>query len=301
MCASALRVPIILGPTGVGKSRAAFEVARRLGGEIVVADSRQVYQQLDIATNKPSPADRSLVAYHMIDFADPRRRLSVQEWAEGAAAAIAGIAARGHLPIVEGGSSLYVDVLADGFNLAGVPPRPERRLELERMDVAGLAQLLDQLDPQADVDRRNPVRLVRAVEILESAGPPLSRHRRRQPPGWDALRIGLQAPLEVVDERLRVRSREQVRRGLVEETRRALEDGVPESAGVLSGIGYREALAHLRGDLSIDQLPQAMAAANRRYARRQLRWLRRDGRVHWIHAVEDPVPAILGYLEKVLP
>jgi tRNA dimethylallyltransferase len=294
-------VPVILGPTGIGKSRAAFEVARRLGGEIVVADSRQVYRQLDIATNKPSVAERGLVAYHMVDFFDPRGRLSVQEWAEGAAAAIAGISARGHLPIIEGGSGLYVDVLADGFNLAGVPPRPERRQQLERLDVAALARLVDELDPEADVDRRNPVRLVRAIEILESAGPPLSRHRRRQPPGWEALRIGLRAPLEVVDERLRLRSLEQVRRGLVEETRTALESGVPPTAGVLSGIGYREALAHLRGDLSFDELPRSMAAANRRYARRQLRWLRRDGRVHWIEAVDDPVPAILGYLEKVLP
>jgi tRNA dimethylallyltransferase len=297
----ALRVPVILGPTGIGKSRAAFEVARRLDGEIVVADSRQVYRGLDIATNKPGPAERDQVAYHMIDVAEPSSRISVHEWAKGAADAIAGIAGRGRLPIVEGGSSLYVDVLADGFNLAGVPPRPGRRQELERLDVAGLARLVDQLDPEADVDRRNPVRLVRAVEILEAAGPPLSRHRRRQPPGWEALRIGLQAPLEVIDERLRRRSLEQVRRGLIDETISALEASVPESAGVLSGIGYREALAHLRGELSLEQLPQAMAAANRRYARRQLRWLRRDERVHWIDAVDDPVPAILGYLETVLP
>jgi tRNA dimethylallyltransferase len=293
-------VPLILGPTGIGKSRAAFELARRLDGEIVVADSRQVYRLLDIATNKPGPAERAAVSHHMIDFADPRQTLSVHDWVTGASAAIEEIAGRGRLPILEGGSTLYVDVLTEGLNLAGVVPNPERRRELEAMPLAQLVARLDSLDEQAQVDRRNPVRLVRAIEILEAVGPPLELRRGRQAPPWKPLRIGLEAPLEVIDERLRVRSREQVRRGLVAETRAALEEGVPPGAAVLSGIGYREALAHLRGELSLERLPEAMASSNRRYARRQLRWLRRDRRIHWIPAIEDPVPAILSYLEKVV-
>jgi tRNA dimethylallyltransferase len=289
---------VILGPTGIGKSRAAFEVARALGGEVVVADSRQVYRRLDIATNKPTPAQRQAVPYHLVDFVDPVRPFNVHDYVASASTAIAEIAAGGRLPVVEGGSVLYVNALTDGYALAGTPPRPDRRRELERLSVAELATLLDRLDPAAEVDRRNPVRLIRAIEILEVSGPPLARHRRRRPPEWRAIRVGLEAPLEVVDRRLEERSREQVERGLIEETRRALEAGVPASSQVLTGIGYKEALAHLRGELTLAELPLKMAQSNRRYARYQLRWLRRDDRIHWVEAVADPVPAILKHLAE---
>jgi tRNA dimethylallyltransferase len=159
-----------------------------------------------------------------------------------------------------------------------------------------LAAMLHRLDPSARVDVRNPARLVRAIEVLEVAGPPLARLRRRQPPPWDVTRIGLVADLSVIDERLARRSRKQVERGLLEETRGALDAGVPPGAPVLTGIGYAEAAACLRGEVSREELPEVMARSNRRYARRQLRWLRRDKRIVWFDAGTDPVPAILDYL-----
>jgi tRNA dimethylallyltransferase len=291
-------VPLFVGPTGIGKSRAAFEVARALGGEIVVCDSRQVYDRLDIATNKPPPEDLRAVPHHLVGVADPRTAYTVFEFVEAANAAIAGIAARGRLPIVEGGSMLWADALAEGFSLAGVPPRPERRAELERLPVAELAGLVRRLDPEARVDERNPVRLVRAIEVLEVAGPPLATHRTRRPPPWTPLRIGLTAPLDVIDRRLAERSRRQVERGLVEETRAALAAGVPPDAPVLTGIGYAEALLCIRGEVSPEDLPEVMARANRRYARRQLRWLRRNPAITWFDATADPVPGILGFLRE---
>jgi len=292
------RVPMILGPTGIGKSRAAFEVARALGGEIVVCDSRQVYDRLDIATNKPSPEDIRQVRYHLVGVADPRATYTVFEFVEAANAAIAGIAARGRLPIVEGGSMLWADALAEGFSLAGVPPQPGRRAELERLPVSELAGMVRRLDPDARVDERNPVRLVRAIEVLEVAGPPLAERRTRRPPPWSPLRIGLTAGLDVIDRRLAERSRRQVERGLVEETRAALAAGVPPDAPVLTGIGYAEALICIRGEIGIEDLPEATARANRRYARRQLRWLRRNPAITWLDATADPVPGILGCLRE---
>lgn len=289
-------VPLILGPTGIGKSRAAFEVARALGGEIVVCDSRQVYDRLDIATNKPSAEDMREVRYHLVGIADPRTTYTVFEFVAAANSAIADIVARGRLPVVEGGSMLWADALAEGFSLAGVPPRPERRAELERLPAAELAGLLHELDPEAEVDERNPVRLVRAIEVLEVAGPPLARLRTRRPPPWTPLRVGLIADLEVVDRRLAERSRRQVERGLIEETRAALAWGVPPDAPVLTGIGYAEALMHLRGEVALEDLPEVMARSNRRYARRQLRWLRRNPAITWFDATGDPVPGILGFL-----
>jgi len=291
-----LRVPVIVGPTGIGKSQLAFRLALALDGEIVVADSKQVYRRLDIATNKPSPEQRAQVRYHMVDFIDPADGFNAARYVQGARAAIADIAARGKTPIVEGGTMLYVDALCDGFSLTGVPPNPALRAELEDLEVSALRARLLSLDPDPGVELQNPIRMIRAIEILQVAGPPLRRLRTRTPPPWEALRIGLSAPLEVIDLRLGERSRQQVARGLVAETRSALEAGVPATAPVLTGIGYADTLVHINGELTLEELPLAMARSNRRYARRQLRWWRRDQRVRWFEIEPDPLPAILNYV-----
>jgi len=293
-----LRVPVIVGPTGIGKSQLAFDLAVELGGEIVVADSKQVYERLDIATNKPDAEHRRRVRYHMIDFIDPAATFNAAQYVRGAREAIIDIASRDRLPIVEGGTMLYVDALTDGFSLTGVPPDPELRAELEMLDAAALRERLLELDPDPGVDLQNPVRMIRAIEVLRVSGPPLRRLRARTPPPFDPLRIGLAAALDVIDERLERRSRRQVERGLVAETQAALDAGVPATAQVLTGIGYAEALAHIRGELSRDELPRAMARSNRRYARRQLRWWRRDPRVRWFDIEPDPLPAILSYVRE---
>ena len=293
---------MVVGPTGIGKSQLAFELALALGGEVVVADSRQVYRVLDIATNKPSPEMRSRIPYHMIDFVDPGSSFSAAEYVKGALAAIGDIAGRQKTAIVEGGTMLYVDALCDGFTMTGIPPNASLRAELAALSVEKLRERLLALDPDPGVDTRNPVRMVRAVEILEAAGPPLRRLRERHPPSWAAVRIGLTAPLEVIDRRLEERSRRQVERGLVAETQAALDAGVPAGAQVLTGIGYAEALARIRGELNDAELPLAMARSNKRYARRQLRWWRRDPRVRWFEiddiSGEPDLPAILNYVEE---
>ena len=289
-------VPVIVGPTGIGKSQVAFDLALQLGGEIVVADSRQVYQRLDIATNKPSEEHRRQVRYHMIDFVDPTASFNAAQYVEGARAAIEDIASRGRIPIVEGGTMLYVDALCDGFSLTGVPPNPVLRAELAALEVPAVRERLLAIDADPGVDLENPVRMIRALEILETAGPPLRRLRTRTPPSWSPIRIGLAVDLPTIDRRLADRSRQQVARGLVAETQAALHAGVPATAHVLTGIGYAEALAHIRGELTLEELPLAMARSNRRYARRQLRWWRHDQRIRWFEIEPDPLPGILSYV-----
>jgi tRNA dimethylallyltransferase len=193
---------------------------------------------------------------------------------------------------------LYVDALCDGFSLTGVPPNPELRAELQNLDVSVLRQRVLALDDDPGVDLQNPVRMIRAIEVLQVAGAPLKRLRTRTPPPWNSLRIGLTAPLDVIDGRLDERSRRQVERGLVAETRAALEAGVPATAPVLTGIGYAETLAHIRGELTLEQLPKAMAQSNKRYARRQLRWWRHDPRVKWFEIEPDPLEDILRYVRS---
>jgi tRNA dimethylallyltransferase len=293
-----LLIPVIVGPTGIGKSELAFRLALELNAEIVVADSKQVYQRLDIATNKPDQEHRRAVRYHMVDFVDPAASFNAAHYVQGASDAIADIESRRRVPVIEGGTMLYVDALCDGFSLTGVPPDPELRAALEALDASALRERLLALDGDPGVDLQNPVRMIRAIEVLQVAGPPLRALRTRKPPRWEALRIGLTAPLEVIDRRLGERSRRQVERGLIAETQSALDAGVPETAPVLTGIGYAEALAHIRGEVSLEELPEVMARNNRRYARRQLRWWRRDPRVTWFEIEPDPLPAILKHVRS---
>jgi tRNA dimethylallyltransferase len=290
------KVAAILGPTAVGKSRVALELAQRLGAEVVVADSRQVYRRLEIATNKPSPEDRRRVRYHGLDLADPEGTFNVHQYVE----AVTPVMRSGTPVVVEGGSNLYLDALLDGLTLAGVPPRPGRRAELDRLDTEELAALTRRLDPTAELDFANRVRLVRAIEVLEVAGPPLSRLRSRVEPPWQGIRIGLQLPAVELHRRIADRCLRQLERGLLEETREALAAGVPPTSQALSGTGYAEAVAHLQGRVSREQLPELMARNNRRLAKRQLTWLRRDSRVRWFPAAPDPCPAILNHLEQAL-
>lgn len=292
------RVVVIVGPTGIGKSQLAFDLAEKIGGEIVVADSRQVYRLLDIATNKPPGEYRRRVRYHMIDFVDPSASFNAADYVRGARDAIAEILGRGHVPVVEGGTMLYVEALTEGLTLGGVPPNAALRRELDLLDLAALRARLVALDPDSRVDVQNPVRMIRAIEVLEAVGPPLQRLRTREAPPWNFVRVGLTASLEVIDKRLERRSREQVARGLVAETQAALDAGVPATAPVLTGIGYAEALAHIRGEVLLADLPTVMARSNRRYARRQLRWWRRDPRVRWFEIEPDPAAAILKYVEN---
>jgi tRNA dimethylallyltransferase len=288
-----LLIPVIVGPTGIGKSELAFRLAQELNAEIVVADSKQVYQRLDIATNKPSAEHLRAVRYHMVDFVDPASSFNAAQYLHGANDAIADIESRDRAAVIEGGTMLYVDALCDGFSLTGVPPDPELRAVLESLEPSELRDRLLSLDGDPGVDLQNPVRMIRAIEVLQVAGPPLRALRTRKPPPWEALRVGLTAPLDVIDRRLGERSRRQVERGLVAETQSALDAGVPETAPVLTGIGYAEALAHIRGEVTLEELPELMARNNRRYARRQLRRWRRDIRVTWFEIEPDPLPAIL--------
>jgi tRNA dimethylallyltransferase len=292
-------VLVVVGPTGIGKTRAAFELARRLGGEVVVADSRQAYQRLHIATNHPPDEYRAEVTYHGIELVDPIDGVvNVAGWLHVVRPAIESALVAGRTPVVEGGSMLWVDALTEGYDLAAVPPNPARRAELARVGTEELADVLRRLDPDADVDVLNPARIVRAIEILEAVGPPLDARRRRQPPPWKPLRLGLEAPMEVVERRLQARCAEQVKRGLVAETRAALGAGIPREHPVLTGIGYAEAVARIDGVLTASELPERMLRSNRRYAKRQLNWFKRHPKTTWVGAEPDPVPAMLELLEN---
>jgi tRNA dimethylallyltransferase len=284
----------VVGPTAAGKTDLSLALADRFPIEILVADSRQVYRGMDVGTAKVGEAGRRRVAHHLLDLVDPSEPFTVAQWAERARTLIPEIAARGRLPLVVGGTGLYVMALVDGFDFASQPWSPEvrRRLadELEAEGLRVLAERLGRLDPAsaARTDLRNPRRVLRALERAELAGAAAADTVGADPyPGMTAL-LGLRRPLTILDRRIGERAAAMFRGGLLAETRSLLERSFDPALPALTGHGYAEAARHLAGEWDLEQAIEVTARRIRRYARRQLSWFRRDRRVKWVEAGERP-------------
>lgn len=278
----------IVGPTAVGKSRLALELAEELRADIVTADSRQVYRYMDIGTAKPSRAEQACVRHYMIDLVTPDEPYSVKRFGVEARRVLERVRAMGRVAFVVGGTGFYVRALLDDMSLPAVPPNPPLRAELKADAQAhGSGALHARL---AAVDRssasrihqNNLPRIVRALEIVEYLGAPVPP----QPsvPGTPALYLGLHRDRERLYRAADARVRAQVRAGLVEETRLLLEMGYGFDLPALAGLGYREMVAYLRGEIALERAIERYQAATRHYIRRQLTWFRQDRRIVWLDA-----------------
>ncbi|MDR7568846.1 MAG: tRNA (adenosine(37)-N6)-dimethylallyltransferase MiaA, partial [Armatimonadota bacterium] len=251
------RLPVlaIVGPTAVGKTEVAVLVAERIGGEILCADSRTVYRGMDIGTAKPSPQLRARVPHHLLDVVEPHEVFTVQRFQQLARETIARIRARDRVPMLVGGTGLYVRAVLDGLRIPPVPPDWElrRRLEEEEHRQPGvLFRRLREVDPEsaARIHPTNLRRLIRALEIWHHLGVPPSQVRARGPEE-PSLRVGLTMDRRMLYARIDRRIDEQLQAGFVEEVRRLLAGGVPPSAPALQALGYREIAAHLHGEMSL--------------------------------------------------
>ena len=285
------RLVCLVGPTASGKSALALELAERLGGEIVSADSRQVYRRLDIGTAKPTRAERARVPHHCLDLVEPDEPFDAARFRGVAAAAIAEIHRRGRAALVVGGTGLYLRVLLRG--LCPAPPRvPALRAVLERQvaeqGAPSLHRRLATLDPAAAgrIDPRDAVRIVRALEVGLASGRRLSewqaRHRFAETP-YDALVIGLARGVAELDARIAARARRMVEAGFLEELRALRARDFGPGAPGLGAVGYRELLACLDGGSDLAQGLAAAVRATRRFAKRQRTWFRREADVVWRH------------------
>jgi tRNA dimethylallyltransferase len=279
----------IVGATATGKTALAVRLAERLGGEIVNADSRQVYRGMDIGTAKPSIEQRRRVRHWLVDVVDPDAPFSLGAYLDLAHEAIAQCRTRGVLPIVCGGTGQYVWALLEGWEVPRVPPDPALRGELEalaeREGAGALVAELERVDPAyaATVDRSNVRRLVRALEVYRRTGRPVSACRTRRPPEWEALVLGLACPRGELYRRIDARVDQMIAGGLVEEVRGLLERGYGRDLPALSGIGYRQACQHLAGELSLEDATARIKTETHRLARMQHAWFRReDARIHWL-------------------
>lgn len=293
----------IVGPTAVGKTRVSIQLAQEFNGEIVSADSRQVYRGMDIGTAKPTVEERRLVPHHLIDVVAPGEPFTLAEYQQAAYAAIADIHAHGHLPLLVGGSGLYVRAVLDGLSIPRVAPDLARRAELERADAAALYAHLQQLDPlaAARIDPRNKRRVIRAIEVCEIAGEPLSRLQSQRAPNYRVLRIGLTLPRQELYRRINMRVDEMMAVGLVEEVRGLLERGYPLDTPALSGLGYRQMALYVRGEATLEEATRLLKRDTRRFVHHQYSWFRPDDpRIHWFDLSTSGYDAIrellLGFL-----
>ncbi len=285
-----VRVLAIVGPTAAGKSALGLEVALRHGGEIVSADSMQVYRGLDIGTAKPSPAERASVRHHLIDVADPREDFNVAVYRRLAAQAVECISRRGLLPVVVGGTGLYVRALLHDYDFSAPGADSQVRYALlRRAGTEGPEALhaeLARVDPVAaeKVNPRDTRRIIRALEVWQATGRPISAGWRGAGFTYDALLVGLRLERAELYARIDRRVEAMLLAGLVEEVRGLVREGY--STAVISGqaLGYKEIVAHLEGRMSLKEAAGEIKRATRRYAKRQMTWFRREPGVVWLDA-----------------
>lgn len=281
---------VVLGPTASGKSSLGIALAQEWRGEIVSADSRQVYRGLDIGTAKVTSAERALVPHHLLDVADPLEEVyTVSQFQHDAIQAINTILAHGKRPLLVGGSPHYIQAVVDHFDIPHVSPQLELRAQLESRPLADLMAQLEELDPQsaATIDQRNPRRVIRALEVCMVTGKPFSQQRRVADPLYRSLLLGIHWPREILYRRIDMRVDERMQQGMVEEVRNLLEQGISHERLEALGLEYRFISLWLQEKFASEpEMVQRLKYAIHDFTRRQLTWFRRDKRIVWIDGIE---------------
>jgi len=296
----------IVGPTAVGKSELALRLAQYFPLEIISADSRQVYRYMDIGTNKPSPSERAAIPHHVIDVVAPDEDFSLAMYHQLAVEALKAIQQKGKLPLLVGGSGLYVWSLVEGWKIPQVPPDQKLRRQLENRaeqeDSQSLYRELQDIDPvaAAKINPSNIRRIVRALEIYHATGQPPSQLQRKEAPGFSTLVIGLTRDRSELYRKIDGRVDTMIQRGLGEEVEQLLKKGYSPSLPSMSGIGYKQIGQFLRGEVTLPEAIDKIKYETHRLARHQYAWFRlRDSIIHWFDVSETKGKASVVALNKV--
>lgn len=289
------RVLCIVGPTSSGKTLLGIRLAQAFQGEIINADARQVFQEFDIGTGKPQGGKRKTVGsrkmylfegvpHYLMDFLPPTNTMTVAEWQEKALIAVKGITKRKKLPIVVGGTGLYIQALVDNYTIPQVPPQPEFRKAMETKPLSDLVKLLLRVDPDAKdkVDLKNPRRVLRALEVATFTGKPFTQQKVSAKPVIDPFMIAIKRERDELRERINQAVDAYIEAGWLDEIRKVRDLGIPWDAPAMTSIGYRELGAYIRGECGIDEAVRKTKEATWQYAKRQLTWFKRDQRIHWV-------------------
>ncbi len=294
----------IVGATAVGKTGLAKALAAEFDAEIISADSRQVYCGLDIGTAKPTKTERLQVPHHGIDVAPAdNTAFSLAVWREHVDSALLDIAARQKRPWLVGGTGLYIQSIVDGLELPAVPPQPKLRAELEHTleqeGIDALGARLHSLDPvaAARIDRRNPRRLIRALEVCIVSGKPFSAQRTRRPPPYPVLQIGLRTDRDRLYQRIDFRVDRMIADGFVDEVERLLAAGITSDLPSMQSAGYRQLADYLHGECSLTEAIQQTKYATHQLAKRQETWFRKQKGIEWIEIGTDAVASARERIE----
>ena len=274
------KIIAVVGPTASGKTAFAVNLAHQINGEIVSADSRLVYKGFDIGTAKPTLKEREGIPHYMIDIAEPETDYSAGLYLKDAEKIIKDILLRGKVPIIAGGTGLYLNILLMNYDLPKVEPDYDLREKLKKTD--NLYEILSSLDPQTalEIDPNDCKKLIRAIEIVKLTGKPLSKSRGRKEPEYDVEWLGLNYPREELYDRINRRVDLMMENGLVEETEKLLEKH-GRINNILYTIGYQEMVSYLDGILTLDEAVDKLKQNTRRYAKRQLTWFRKNPDIKW--------------------
>lgn len=287
---------VIEGTNASGKSGLGVALAREFGGEIVSADSRQVYAGMNLGSGKITPEEMNGVPHHLLDVRKPGEFFSMADFQALAYEAIDGILARGRVPFLVGGTGLYVDSVTEGYVLSDKKPDPALRARLETFDTPALYGMLKEKIPDTDIDPRNRHRVMRALEKLEAGdeGP-----APRQP-RYETLKFGVTWPREILKKRIDERLERRLEQGMTEEVRRMLDEGVSEEFLVKLGLEYKYLTWYLTGKIGYEQMKEELSAAIKRFAKRQMTWFRKNPAIIWLDMAGDPQaqarPAIRAFL-----
>jgi tRNA dimethylallyltransferase len=283
----------------VGKTELSLALCERVGGEVVSADSRQIYRGMDIGTAKATPAEQARAPHHLIDIVNPDQVLTLAEYQARAYAAIDAIRGRGHLPMLVGGTGQYVAAVIEGWRIPEVAPQPHLRAELEAQAAAAGSEALHArlagLDPlaAARIDHRNVRRVIRALEVCLATGRPISSLQGKEPPPFDITTIGVTRPRPVLYERIDRRVDAMIAAGLVDEVRRLVDAGYGWELPAMTGLGYRQIGQHLRGEVTLDEASALVKKGTRRFVQQQYNWFRLDDpTIRWVDPDDLPVDAL---------
>ncbi len=280
------KIIVIVGPTASGKTTLGISLAKQMGGEIISADSRQVYRGLDLGTGKVTPEEMNDVPHHLLDIADPNEIYTVADFVRDGRAAITNCINRMHVPIIVGGTFFYVDALIGKISTPEVPPNLELRAKLESITTDALYNALTEVDERRslDIDPKNKRRIIRALEIVHALGVVPEQKTELL---YDALTIGIDIPKDTLVSNIKTRLAERIDAGMIEEVETLYKNGLSYERMEELGLEYRYISRYLRGELSKEMMLEELETKIRQYAKRQMTWLKRDKSIHWFKK-DDP-------------
>jgi tRNA dimethylallyltransferase len=292
------RIIAIIGPTASGKSSLAIQVAKSIKGEIISADSRQVYKHLDIGTGKVTKAQQKLTPHHLLDVTSVRHQYTVAHFIRDARRKITDVHKREHVPIVVGGTGFWIDALLQGLKLPKVKPNPLLRKQLVQLTTTRLYPKLLQLDPfrARTIDRKNRVRLIRALEIVMVTGKPVPHIQKET--HYDVLWLGLDPGRDKLRRMIRERLHARLRQGMLGEVRHLLKSGVTAKRLLDLGLEYKFVTLFLQGKLTKPEMTGQLERAINQYAKRQRTWFKRNHEIHWVHAPFQALKLTKAWIAK---